>query len=229
MNIRTLVLPPMALTGLWAAAIWWPSQSSVAEEHDRLAAIQSDQLALITEFNDLSSGAEQVDALNAELESLDVAIPPSPDIAAFVRQLDAEADASQFEIDLLAPTLVLGGAATDPDRVVPPGMSSVSFSITGQGSFEAAMAFVDRVMTLPRLIVVDALGLTSVEGDTGQVILDLDLRIFTTDQMTGSDLGQVVAFDEPAEPNELDDLDDSVDLTPQQDQLIERGREVEEP
>jgi len=222
MNKRAIILPPVALVVLWFTAIWWPARSAVSNEEDRLAAIQTDQLALITEFDGLNAASDQLDSLNAEVAGLDVAIPSRAGVAAFVRQLDAESLATDFRIEVLAPTLVLGGTTLDPDRAVPAGMSSISFSLTGQGSFEAAMEFVDQVATLPRLVVIDELGLTSIEGESGQVILDLDVRVFTTEQMTSTATNAILGS---GEASELDDLDATVDLTPQQDELLDRVRE----
>ena len=74
---------------------------------------------------------------------------------------------------------------SDPEAVsrLPVGTTSVTISIGARGQYPALLAFVDELHALDRLVVVDLVDLTSDEEDTSQVIMDVELRIFTTEQL----------------------------------------------
>lgn len=224
MRFRPLLLPPVALAALWAAAVWWPTQSAVATEQDRLAAAQSEQLALVASFDELSSAADRLDVFDADLERFELAIPPTLDMAALVRQIHAEAASSGLRIDLLSPTDVLGGATVDADRPVPAGMASVSMSLMGQAGFEEAIAFVDRLRALPRLVVVDVLGLSAVDGATDQIILDLEFRVFTTEALVPQPAGTFAPLE--IETPTTDDA--TADLESEKQAVLARVAELED-
>jgi Tfp pilus assembly protein PilO len=166
--------------------VWWPFRSETASERDQLAQIQAEQLTLVATLDELNAATDLLGGFDADLERFAIAIPETLELPTFLRELDAQADAAGVQIDLVSPSEVLGGATRDSKRPVPPGMSSVSLSLTGQGPFESTMEFVNRLDDLPRLIVVDTLGLSAVDGNADQIIIDLELRVFTTETLVGS-------------------------------------------
>jgi Tfp pilus assembly protein PilO len=206
-RLRPIALPPLILVILWAGAVWWPLRSGTSSEQERLATIQAEQLSLVSTIDGLNTATDQLAAYDADLDRFAVAIPAQLDMATFIRQIDAEAGASGIQIDLLSPNEVLGGSTRDAKRPLPIGVSSVTLSLAGQGSFESAMDFVERLTALPRLVVVDVFGLSAVDGDAEQIIVDLELRVFTTEALVAN--AQSAAFTTgtaSGDPEEVDDL-----------------------
>jgi Tfp pilus assembly protein PilO len=77
----------------------------------------------------------------------------------------------------------------------------VTVSIGARGTYEQVMAFASGLRQLDRLVVFDLVGLTADNEDSGQVIMDLELRIFTTDELVVTpQLGEEELLD-------VDDLD----------------------
>lgn len=197
MTVKRTALPPLALVLLWFAAAWWPARAMVASEQARLDDLQSQQLAMVSTLNELATAEELTPRFEEDLERIDAAVPDQLRMSSLLRQFDAEADAAGIQIELFTPTEVLISSSLDRGRLVPAGMSAVALSLTGQGPFEATLDFVGRIQALPRLVVIDRLGLRTVDDGAGEIIIDIDFRIFTTESMAPSTGTVSVPADEP--------------------------------
>jgi Tfp pilus assembly protein PilO len=184
---RTVLLPPLILTVVWVAVLWWPSRSTIDTEESRLTDLQTEQLALVTELNHLTAAEERVDEFERDLTRFAVAVPPTTELDDLLRSVDAEASTVGLQIELFAPTNVADSATAKTGEAVPPSMSSVSLALTGVGTFDASMAFVKRLESMDRLVVIDALSLSSADNDPNRIIVDLAFRVFTNAELVGSD------------------------------------------
>ncbi len=188
----SVLLPPVVLLIAWAALLWWPSRVTVATEEDRLADLQTEQMALVGEIEELNVASGRLDEFELDLVRFATAVPSTSDLGAFLRVLHAEADEVELELDLFAPTRVSNSVTAAPGQAVPPNLSSVSLALSGTGTYEAALAFVGRLEALDRLVVVDSLVLTAGDGPN-QIIIDVNMRVFTTEPI--SDVDDTLSFD----------------------------------
>lgn len=178
MRLRALILPPLVIALLWAGLVWWPSGSMISNENAALEAEQERQLSLLDEIDDLNRIAAIAEDLERDLISMDVAVPASPAVDAFISDVASDAERSGVAVRLLSPTDVLGQDFVDPARPVPAGMTAVSILIAAEGEFEAVMAFVDRLDAGPRLVVVDGLTIATVDGGPEAISVEATVRIF---------------------------------------------------
>lgn len=193
MRIRSLIGPPVVLTLLWLAAVYVPSQRSISSANDQLVQTQDDQLALVTEIDELNQSESQLPEVERDLEITALAIPDAPMVGAFVATIAAAAADSGVQVNLVSPTEVLDITTNDPNRTVPSGLTAVVIAIEAEGTFENTMAFAAGLEDLSRLIVVDQLAMVAVDGSDQLIILDMTLRIFATG-------GPVAADVEAADP-----------------------------
>lgn len=179
MSFRNLLLPPILLGLLWFAGIWWPAQMIVSSEQEELESLQATQLSLVAEIDTLNQLGEVQDAIERDFAAFAEAVPAEPGVDAFIATIADEGAASGVDIRLVSPTEILGPDTADPNRATPAGVNAVAFSVAADGPFGSVMTFIRDLQELDRLVVVDTLALSGVEG-TDRVTVDLALRIFTS-------------------------------------------------
>lgn len=171
--------PMIVLVALWVAAAWWPTRTGV--DSNRLAELSAERALLA---DDLATAAELADAglgLELQIATAARAVPADLDLGGFVRDVGQLADDSGVAVDQVAPLLVYDETAEDTD--LPDGTGAAVVSIGGSGSYAAVMDFIERLGSLERLTVIDVADL-SAEEDAAEVIMDLEVRIFTTGAVT---------------------------------------------
>ena len=72
----------------------------------------------------------------------------------------------------------------------------VMFIVTGTGTFTAAMSFIERLEAESRLIVIDAVTITAADEDPNQLVLDVEMRVFTTDTLVQVDATSLADFED---------------------------------
>jgi len=188
--------PPVLLLVVWLAIIWWPNRADSIDAQSRIEDLQAEQLALVVELTTVSDAADQLDRIDDDLTRWAVAVPAAAEVGELVRTLDGHADAVGLQVDLFAPTNIADSATTQAKQPLPSTMSSVTLSLTGTGTFDAAMTFIERLETEPRLIVIDAVTLTAADEDPNQIILDVEMRIFTRDVLVEIDPTLLIDFED---------------------------------
>lgn len=207
MRLRALLGPPIILSIIWAAAIWWPSQRAISSANEELDQAQSQQLALITDIDRLNRTSELIPALDQDIAAVARSIPADAELEGFFATLAQAADDSGVRVNLVSPTEVLDAATTDPNRPVPAGMTAVAISIEAEGDFVSVMSFATSLGELPRMVVVDQVGMIAVEGGTQLVVIDISLRVFSGGSTSAPSL--------PIEPGAANTLtDDELGLEP---------------
>jgi len=179
MTIRNLLLPPFVLGLLWLAAIWWPAQMLLDNEQREIDAQQSQQLSLVSEVDRLNQRAALAESIQADRERIDAAIPGAAGIDDFLAVIAERGEANDVNIRAVSPLQIMGPDSADPLRPVPPDTSAVVLSLSADGNFVSAMTFLRDLRELDRLVVIDTLAMSAVEGG-GRISLDVGLRIFTT-------------------------------------------------
>ncbi len=164
----------------------------VLSDHDeRAVAIEEEHGRLTVEIAAAQRRSEAVPAYEARRAEADRAVPPTIDLAAFVRATDAAADRTGVAIEQMAPLQVSSGSEGGTAAPLPAGTSSITISLGASGSYPQVLAFAEALGDLDRLVVVDHIDVNADEAQTSRLILDVELRIFTTDRLsTGSALAQ---------------------------------------
>jgi Tfp pilus assembly protein PilO len=155
--------------------LWRPQATKLDEAGTERAFLQ----VALAEAQDELNAAKEVPVVVAEDPAAVpflVAVPATVELPSLLRTLDAMAVESGLAMSSITPAL----PAVQPSG---PG-ESVLITISGSGAKESVYAFIDRVRTLDRLLVVEQTDLTEVaegaEGEpAGGLQLQLSLRAFS--------------------------------------------------
>lgn len=199
MTLRNLLLPPLVLGLLWVAAVWWPAQMLLEREQRELDTQQTQQLSLVSEIDELNQQTDILERIDADRARIDTAVPPNENIDEFLAVIAEQATSAGVNVRVVSPMQILGSDSADPFRPVPGGISAVVFSTSADGSFPAVMTFVRELQELDRMVVVDTLALSAVEG-ADRVTVDLGFRVFTTGEGEVSSTGVELTESEAATP-----------------------------
>jgi Tfp pilus assembly protein PilO len=181
---------------LWLAIIWWPNRADSAEAQNLVEDLQAEQLALVGELTSINDAMDQLDRIDSDLARFAIAVPATAELGPLLRTLDGHADDVGLQVDLFAPTNIADSATTLAREPLPPSMSSITLSLTGTGTFDAAMTFIERLEAESRLIVIDAVNLTAADDDPNQIILNVEMRVFTRDTLVEIDSTLLVDFED---------------------------------
>lgn len=176
MNKKALLIgvgASLALVGLWFLLLWSPQGGRLAGARAREEAAAAENSQLEVRAARLSAAEQRRPELTADLEALRVAVPDSPDLAQFL--LDADAASTEAGVDFISIS------PTPPAPSAKPGLpSEVNLDITVEGGYFQVLDFLNRLTTMPRVVVIDTLGLTAGEGATAPLNVTLTARMFTT-------------------------------------------------
>jgi Tfp pilus assembly protein PilO len=149
-----------ALLVLWFMFLWGPQGGKLSDAEDREQAADVQNAALELRLSRLRAAQEKAPELMADLEELRRAVPDDPELAQFI--LDANDAASAAGVDFLS---ISPGVPSMSDPALPP---VISLNIDVRGEYFSVLDYLDRMSELPRVVVVDTLGLTPSESATGQ-------------------------------------------------------------
>lgn len=185
MRLRTtaqLAGPCLLMVGIWFAGSWVPTQTSSVD--DRKQDAQAELELLTDELEAARSLGDVTDELDLEIAVAEAAVPSTAEMGRFVRDAGAAGVRTGISVGQIAPLAV--SSDTDPESLLslPVGTSSVLVSVGATGRYLDLVSFVDELTAMDRLVLVDAIEFRSDEGDSDAVVLDLELRIFTTAVLT---------------------------------------------
>ncbi len=200
--------PPTVALLLWLGVIGVTAIFSSDAERQALA--EEERSILLDELAVARDLPGRVPGVAARLAATDVAIPPTLGLAGFVRAIDVAGDGSGVFIEQVAPLTVSSDTDEEVVNHLPNGTSAVSISIGATGSYEEIMAFADALLVLNRLVVMDIFEINTDEENANQIIADIELRIFTTEQLTTVD-ADIDDFDIDFEEDETFDDESAAD------------------
>ena len=177
MNRKVILLfvgAAFGLVALWFLLLWSPQGGRLSDARDReqTAAATNSQLELRAAR--LAAAEERRPELTADLEALRVAVPDSPDLAQFLLDADTASTAAGVDFISISPT----PPAASPTAGLP---SEIALSISVEGGYFQVLDFLNRLSSMPRIVVVDTLGLTAAgEGGDASLTVAINARMFTT-------------------------------------------------
>ncbi len=199
--LRPWVLAPsVILAVIWAALAILPAQASSLSSEGRLELALGEQRGGIADRVNLEAFRSEVESVDQRFQMFNAAIPEEADIAEFVQMMDRVADASGVVLESVAPNAVSDANTFDGNDPLPVGVSAVTVSIGATGSYLGVSAFLSGLDDDPRLVLVDAVSVSSIDDQPDALSLDLTLRVFTTQPLVPDDGAS--AFDDPLDEGE---------------------------
>jgi Tfp pilus assembly protein PilO len=175
------VAAALAVLVIWFLFLWSPQGSKLSDARDRKDNAEREQQELQARIDRLKSLKQDEPAKRAQLENLRVAIPDEPNLAQFILDANSAANVSGINFLSISPSPPTAGTATGaassatPPTTAPeasPGAAApaaapavINLQLSISGGYFQVVDFVNRLNDLPRLVVIDSLGLTS--GGTG--------------------------------------------------------------
>lgn len=168
-----------------------PKMGQVGQSKDDLQKAQDAETSLLGQLSALQDAEAAAPETQKEIQKVDTAVPPTPDLPALFRQLQAAADRSGVDFFVFSP-----GVPT-PDASAT--FSIMTSQITVSGTFFAIDEFLFQLETLPRANKVTSIGIASAStattdtgstttpatGTPGQLQLQVTVEFYTTDVSAG--------------------------------------------
>lgn len=183
MRQRPLVVGAAAavvLVLLWYVLLWSPRSAALNDARKDTQEAQQQEAELRGRLARLQAAQNDEARVRAQVEALRAAVPDEPNLAELI--LDANDAATKAGIDFLsiAPNQPLdsGGPPAAAGTSLPPGLTPISLSMSVTGGYFQALDFVNRLYSLPRLVIIDGLSVTS--APTGRLVVQITARMFTT-------------------------------------------------
>ena len=175
MKRRPTVILAVAIVSLvagWYVLLWSPMGKDVAAARSKKAAAESTAAELTTQLERLRDAQAHRPELDAALALAHTAIPAKAQIAEFILATNALSTRTGLDFLTISPTTPSAGIAGAP--------TTVAVSLTMQGGYHPTLDFLDGLMKLSRLMVIDSFQLNPETALTGQVSLSVSLtgRLF---------------------------------------------------
>jgi Tfp pilus assembly protein PilO len=163
----------IGLLALWFLLLWAPQGRSLDNAEKRHEAADAANTQLEVRLSRLKDAQKNTPELLAAKDALRRAVPDQPDLAQFI--LDANDAASTAGVDFLSISPAVPEAGVNGQPPV------VKLAITVTGSYFATLDYLQRLEELPRIVVIDTLGLTEGSGTEVQSLsVSITARMFST-------------------------------------------------
>jgi Tfp pilus assembly protein PilO len=144
---------------VWYLLLFAPASSELSDTKDEVAAAEDQKQELegqIARLKELSNNQTQQ---QADLNALRAAIPPTPDLGAFILQANEIASASGVDWLSISPS--------PPTATTTSANSSIAISMQIEGGFFQLLDYLNRMEDMERLVIVDSVSIsTGGEGES---------------------------------------------------------------
>lgn len=162
----------------WFVFLWSPKGDDLEQARERRSVAEARESELEVRLAQLRDAERRAPELEAAGDRLRAAVPPTAELSTFL--LAANQAATDAGVDFLSI------APTAPSQsTVPGGPTEVPLSINVTGGYHQVLDYLDRLLALPRVVVVDTLSATT-GGDTDDLSVSLTGRMFTTELPAGA-------------------------------------------
>jgi Tfp pilus assembly protein PilO len=145
-NLAVGVLAALLTTALWYTFLFKPIRAQESKVKADTATERSKLPPLQTQLAQAQTEVAHAGAFKAELQSLQLAMPDSPALAAFIRDANGIAAASNVTWLSVSHAPPVPGAG---------GVMSITIGISIKGTYPQVMDYLGRLAGLQRLVVVD--------------------------------------------------------------------------
>ena len=162
---------------LWYFLLWSPQGKNIDDARERKETAEQQAQELTVRLDRLREQKRTEAATRGQIELLRVAIPDQPNLAQFI--LDANDAATRSGIDFLSVSPTPPAAATTPVAGATSTPAEIRLALSITGGYFQVIDFVNRLNELPRLVVIDTLGVTA-SGEATQLSVQLAARMFVS-------------------------------------------------
>lgn len=179
----------------WFALLWSPKGADLADAKERRSAAQSEVAQLQARLDRLTAAKRDSARLEAAANRVGAAVPATADLAGFLLATDDAARAAGVEFLTVTPSPVATSTSGGP--------SEIALTLSIKGRYGQVLGFLDRLLDLPRVVVVDSVDVSAEQGTAGAPSLSVSLsgRIFTTELPAGA--APTTTTPAPATTNEV--------------------------
>lgn len=155
----------------WFMLLWSPKGSELADAKERQATAETKTSELESKLARLQDALRRSPELQADLDRVRSAVPASADLPQFILDADDAAAKSGVQFLSVTPTKPSPGMA---------GPTEVKLAMTVEGEYQSVLDFLDELLRMRRLVVVDSLAVTPDDG-TSALSIVVQGRMFTTE------------------------------------------------
>jgi len=151
-NLAVSILVAVLVVALWWTMLLKPARSKVAKVKSDTGIQQQKLAPLQRQLSQARADAAHAAEFKAQLQSLQLAMPDSPALAAFLRDANGIADAAGVTWASVSHSAPVPGNG---------GVQSITVGLQVQGTYGQVVEYVSRLASLKRLLVVDSLQLAT--------------------------------------------------------------------
>ena len=168
------LLAGLLITALFFLFVISPMNVRIGELRDELEAAKNEEMTLRTTLGRLKKIQESELAYISAVGALETAIPPNPDLADFVDQLNVLMQETGIVWQSITPGV--------PTPVEGQAYLEIVVTLVLEGQYFETLGYLYGLAELERLVVVDAVSIASSQDEDGLTMLNVTLssRIFTT-------------------------------------------------
>jgi Tfp pilus assembly protein PilO len=145
---------------VWYFLLFAPTSSDLNDTRDEVAAAERQKQELensIRRLEELSANQTQQEA---DLRALNAAIPPTPDLGAFILQANEIASASGIDWLSISPTPPVANTSG--------ANSTIALSMQIEGGFFQLLDYLNRMEDLDRLVIIDSISVSAGSESAGE-------------------------------------------------------------
>ena len=168
MNQRVLAIgagAAVVVLLLWYFALWGPRNDALRKQRTRADAADKQVQTLKTQLSRLQAAQRAEPVKRAKLERLRAAIPDDPGLAQFILDANDAANRAGINFISIAPTPPSAAASPTGGTPAPGGAGTrpaeVKMSMSISGGYSQVLDFMNRLDSLPRIIVIDTLNVSA--------------------------------------------------------------------
>ncbi len=150
-NAIVIVLAVLLVAFVWYQFVYASAESAARKANQEARDQQTNLATLKSEVSKASGANKTPEERKAALDELQSAIPVQAQLSEFLRQTDSIRNATGVAFQSITPST--------PTYVG--GVANINVGITVQGTYAQVMGYVDRLLKLPRLVVVDNVAVTT--------------------------------------------------------------------
>lgn len=175
-NLLVMAALLVAVFAAWYLLLWSPTNSELDEVGARRAAAEDRAEQLELRLSRLRASEGELVRLTETRDRLRSAVPEEPELARFI--LDANEAASGAGVDFLDITPARPAIATTAGAP-----SDVRLGIKVEGGYFQVLDYLERVLALPRLVVIDNISVNPLDqaSRTPRLAVDLTARMFVAE------------------------------------------------
>ncbi len=178
--VLVMVVVAVLMIALWFTQLLGPEKSSYSSAKKDLAQLQQQRSELQSKVDMLSNLNKA--KLKKGVEALTAAIPSGANLDTFFHNVQDAASQSGVTLTAVAPAPPAAAATSSAATGISPapaGVTSISVTINLSGGYGQTSTFIDKLDTMPRLVIIDSLSVTF-DSNSGNLDSQLAVRIFTT-------------------------------------------------